>query len=88
MSGWPASPSCATTAALVDPFGIAAFGERQPLLDGGRAQQPAAADSPASLLWNRLLWLGVALAALALAFFAYRFADRGMSRRQRASAQR
>ena len=36
-----------------------------------------------SLLYNRLLWSGIAIVCLALAFAAYRFADRGMSRRER-----
>jgi ABC-2 type transport system permease protein len=35
------------------------------------------------LLYNRLLWIGVALLCLALACAAYRFADQGMSRRER-----
>ncbi|HET7228764.1 MAG TPA: M1 family aminopeptidase [Longimicrobium sp.] len=35
------------------------------------------------LLYNRLLWCGVALLCLALGCFAYRFAGRGMSKRER-----
>lgn len=35
------------------------------------------------LLYNRLLWIGIAVLCLALACAAYRFADRGMSRRER-----
>jgi ABC-2 type transport system permease protein len=35
------------------------------------------------LLYNRLLWIGVALGCLTLACAAYRFADQGMSRRER-----
>jgi ABC-type transport system involved in multi-copper enzyme maturation permease subunit len=34
-------------------------------------------------LYNRLVWIGVAILALALASAAYRFADQGMSRRER-----
>jgi ABC-2 type transport system permease protein len=36
-----------------------------------------------SLLYNRLLWIGIALLCLALACAAYRFADQRMSRRER-----
>ena len=36
-----------------------------------------------SLLYNRLLWTGIALLCLALGCAAYRFADRGMSKRER-----
>jgi hypothetical protein len=35
------------------------------------------------LLWNRLLWVGVAIVCLAAACAAYRSADQGMSRRER-----
>ena len=35
------------------------------------------------LLYNRLFWSGIALLCLALACAAYRFADQGMSRRER-----
>jgi hypothetical protein len=36
-----------------------------------------------SLLYNRLLWVGVGVLCLTLGSAAYRFADRGMSRRER-----
>jgi ABC-2 type transport system permease protein len=36
-----------------------------------------------ALLYNRLLWLGVSLLCLAAAYAAYRFADQGMSKRER-----
>ena len=35
------------------------------------------------LLYNRLLWVGVATLGLAVAYAAYRFADQGMSKRER-----
>src|SRR5687768_16466260 len=35
------------------------------------------------LLYNRLLWISIAILSLALACAAYRFADQGMSRRER-----
>ncbi len=36
-----------------------------------------------SLLYNRLLWVGIAILGLAVACAAYRFADEGMSKRER-----
>jgi ABC-2 type transport system permease protein len=40
-------------------------------------------DFSGALLYNRLLWIGVSLLCLAVAFAVYRFADRGMSKRER-----
>src|ERR1051325_8289257 len=40
-------------------------------------------DFSGFLLWNRLLWVGIGIAFLALAYATYRFADRGMSKRER-----
>ena len=75
------APEYRTAASLADPFGIAAFGEATRYWTPAERNTllPSAAGM---LLWNRLLWLGVTIAALALAFFAYRFADKGASRRQ------
>jgi ABC-2 type transport system permease protein len=36
-----------------------------------------------ALLYNRLLWIGIAILCVTLACAAYRFADQGMSRRER-----
>ncbi|HEX6904903.1 MAG TPA: M1 family aminopeptidase [Thermoanaerobaculia bacterium] len=36
-----------------------------------------------SLLYNRLLWIGIAVLCLVAAYAAYRFADQGMSKRER-----
>jgi len=40
-------------------------------------------DFTGALLYNRLLWLGVSILCLAAAWAVYRFADRGMSKRER-----
>jgi len=40
-------------------------------------------DLTGALLYNRLLWMGVALICLAIAYAAFRFADQGMSKRER-----
>lgn len=76
------SPEAQELAAIVDPFGIGAFGEMS------RYWTPAERNSllppvDGLLLWNRLLWFGVALVALALAYFAFRFTDKGISKRKR-----
>ncbi|HEY0142206.1 MAG TPA: ABC transporter permease [Thermoanaerobaculia bacterium] len=41
-----------------------------------------------ALLYNRLLWIGVSVLCLAVAYAVYRFADRGMSRRERKKLKR
>ncbi|HYC88534.1 MAG TPA: M1 family aminopeptidase [Thermoanaerobaculia bacterium] len=40
-------------------------------------------DFSGALLYNRLLWIGVSVLCLAVAYAVYRFADRGMSKRER-----
>jgi hypothetical protein len=40
-------------------------------------------DFSGALLYNRLLWIGIAILGLAVAYAAYRFADQGMSKRER-----
>ncbi|HEX8410100.1 MAG TPA: ABC transporter permease [Thermoanaerobaculia bacterium] len=40
-------------------------------------------DFTGALLYNRLLWLGVSMLCLAAAYAVYRFADQGMSKRER-----
>lgn len=40
-------------------------------------------DFGGALLYNRLLWISVSVLCLAIAYAAYRFADRGMSKRER-----
>ena len=40
-------------------------------------------DFNGALLYNRLLWISVSVLCLAVAYAAYRFADRGMSKRER-----
>jgi ABC-2 type transport system permease protein len=40
-------------------------------------------DFSGALLYNRLLWIGVSVLCLAVAYAVYRFADQGMSKRER-----
>jgi ABC-type transport system involved in multi-copper enzyme maturation permease subunit len=75
-------PQLQAAVAVADPFGGRA------LTDATRywtvaERNVALPDFTGTLLLNRLLWLGVALLFLALAHAAFRFADRGTTRRER-----
>ena len=68
--------------AIGDPFGLtAANWTMRYWTSSERNSQILALAGP--ILWNRLLWIAIALAFLGLAYSAYRFADRGMSKRRR-----
>ena len=73
-------PDLETLAAMADPFGIVGFAQvtRYWTAAERNARLLPLADV---VLWNRLLWLGVSVAALAASYAFYRFAERGMSRR-------
>jgi len=75
------APDQQQTLALFDPFGIGAFAqitrywtaaERNMLLP----------DLAGLILWNRLLWIGISVLFLGLAYWLYSFSDRGLSRRK------
>ncbi len=73
-------PELRELAGLVEPFGAAAF--------GNVTRYWTAAESNAmlppfegALLYNRLIWLGVGLLALALAYARFSFAEKGLSAR-------
>ena len=75
-------PRLETAIALAEPFGARA------LRDATRYWTVAERNAglpgfTGALLYNRLLWIGVAILCLALAYAAFRFADPGMSRRER-----
>ena len=76
------SPEMQETAAILDPFGVGAYGESTRYWTAAE-RNSLTAPLTGLLLWNRLLWLAVAFVALTLAYFAYRFSDKGMSRRKR-----
>ncbi len=73
-------PDLETFAAMADPFGFVGFSQvtRYWTAAERNVRLVPLADV---LLWNRLLWLAVSAAALAAAYAAYRFAERGMSKR-------
>jgi hypothetical protein len=73
LVGWPS---------LVEPFG------RRAILDATRywtlvERNTLLPPFEGYLLWNRLIWVGLALLILALSAWRYRFADKGMSERAR-----
>jgi aminopeptidase N len=76
------SPEMQETVAIVDPFGIGAFGEESRYWTATE-RNSLLPSLTGLLLYNRLLWLGIGFAALALAYFAYRFSEKGISRRKR-----
>jgi ABC-2 type transport system permease protein len=75
-------PQLVTTLAVAEPFG------RRAIIDATRYWTAAERnvrlpDFTGALLYNRLLWIGISLLCLALTCVVYRFADRGMTRRER-----
>lgn len=75
-------PQLQTAVALADPFGS------RPIQDAIRywtvpQRNVMLPDFTGALLYNRLLWIGIAVLFLALAYAAFRFADQGMSKRER-----
>jgi ABC-type transport system involved in multi-copper enzyme maturation permease subunit len=75
-------PQLVSIVALLDPFAARA------LQDAVRYWTPAERnvmlpEFAGTLLHNRLLWIGIAIGCLALAHRVFRFADAGISRRER-----
>jgi ABC-2 type transport system permease protein len=75
-------PQLATAVAIADPFGARALGDAMRYWTVAE-RDVMLPEFSGALLYNRLLWIGIALLCLALAYSAFRFADRGMSRRER-----
>jgi ABC-2 type transport system permease protein len=75
-------PLLRSTVALADPFGERAIGGaiRYWTIAERNVRLP---DFAGLLLYNRLVWIGIAFVCLAVAYAAYRFADEGMSKRMR-----
>jgi hypothetical protein len=73
-------PELRELAGLVEPFGIAAFSNatRYWTATESNTMVPPLVGA---LLTNRLIWFGVALGALALSYWRFSFADRGVSQR-------
>ena len=75
-------PQLEMTVAVAEPFALRALKDatRYWTLAERNTMLP---ELTGALLYNRLVWIGVAALFLAVAYAAYRFADRGMSRRER-----
>ncbi|HZF42039.1 MAG TPA: M1 family aminopeptidase [Sphingomonadaceae bacterium] len=74
-------PDLETLRALIDPFALEAFTQATRYWTAAE-RNVRLVPMADLLLWNRLLWLGLSFAFLALAYALYRFADQGMSKRQ------
>lgn len=68
--------------AIAEPFGARAVKDavRYWTIAERNAMLP---DFSGTLLYNRLLWIGVSILCLGVAYAVYRFADQGMSKRER-----
>src|SRR4051812_14615998 len=75
-------PQLQMVVALADPFGARAVKDitRYWTVPQRNVTLP---DFTGVLLYNRLIWISIALLCLALAYGAYHFADQGMSKRER-----
>jgi ABC-2 type transport system permease protein len=73
-------PELRELAGLVEPFGTAAFGNVTRYWTAAESNTMVPAFAGA-LLYNRLIWLGVGLAALAVAYWRFSFAEKGLSPR-------
>jgi aminopeptidase N len=79
-------PDLREVRALLDPFGIGAYSVETRYWTA--AERNTLTPSLSGLiLTNRLIWLGVAAAALALAYAVFRFADKGVSKRKQKKAR-
>lgn len=75
-------PQLETAVAVAEPFGARALSDATRYWTIAE-RNVALPEITGALLYNRLLWIGIALLCLALATAAYRFADGGTSRRER-----
>ncbi|HEX8444580.1 MAG TPA: M1 family aminopeptidase [Allosphingosinicella sp.] len=73
-----------TARALADPFGVGAFQQAMSYATAAELNAGSIALT-GPLLWGRLLWVGFALALLALTYSLFRFSEKGMSPRKVAS---
>ena len=79
-------PSRREIAALIEPFGLAAFGLATRYFTAADANT-LTPPIEGALLWNRVIWLPVALGFLALAYSVFRFETRGKKARKAAETE-
>jgi ABC-type transport system involved in multi-copper enzyme maturation permease subunit len=75
-------PQLQSAAALADPFGGRALNDATRYWTVAE-RNVTLPEFSGALLYNRLLWIAIAIGCLALAHAVYRFAEQGMSRRER-----
>lgn len=75
-------PQLENAVAIAEPFGARALSDIVRYWTTAE-RNTTLPDLTGALLYNRLLWVSVALICLAATFRAYRFSDRGISRRER-----
>jgi len=80
-------PELETAFAYGEPFGIGAYSVVTKYWTSAE-RNAANPDFAGILLWNRLLWIGIGIAFLALAQSLYRFAEPGMSARKERKQKR
>ena len=68
--------------ALADPFGLSAFGQATRYWTAAE-RNLLLPDLSGNLLLNRLIWIGFGFLCLLIALWAYRFSDKGISKRAR-----
>jgi len=73
-------PELRTMGGFVEPFGIGAFSNAARYWTASESNTMVPALE-GQLLWNRLIWAGVGLVALVLAYARFSFAERGLSKR-------
>jgi ABC-2 type transport system permease protein len=78
-------PERRQVAALVEPFGMAAFGLATRYFTAAEANTLTPAIEGA-LLYNRLIWLPIAVAFLALAYVVFRFETKGVKSKKKPQA--
>jgi hypothetical protein len=82
LSAFNSSPEPVRTFAVLEPFSSRAFDDATGYwtTPERNARLP---EFSGALLYNRLLWIGISILFLGLAYFGFNFADKGGSRRRR-----
>ena len=75
-------PELEATVGMIEPFGIRAVSAATRYWTAAERNM-LVPEFTGPLLYNRLLWIGLSLLFLALAYWSYRFAETGISKRKR-----